>query len=88
MTVVDPSIRDHRAESGALPPIGGVWWPMLERTLQREILEAPDAPLRVNVVRRIRELCELDATIPMRGVRLTENERAYLAGWTHSVDWT
>ncbi|QAY73343.1 hypothetical protein ET445_08285 [Agromyces protaetiae] len=86
MTVVDPPIRERRTQVGALPPIG-VWWPMLERTLQFEILEAPDAPLRVNVVRRIRELCELDGSTPMRGVRLNENERAYLAGWTHSVDW-
>ncbi len=71
-----------------LPPIG-LWWPMLERPLQNEVLENLDAPLRAVVVRRIFELCELDAgTEPRLGVRLGENERAYIAGWMHAVDWT
>ncbi|GGR13933.1 MULTISPECIES: hypothetical protein [Agromyces] len=78
-----PTIGARRAE---LPPIG-IWWPMLEPTLQREILEHPSAPLRRAVVRRIYELCELER-FPMRDfVRLNENERAYLAGWTHTAAW-
>ena len=70
-----------------LPPIG-LWWPMLERPLKREVLENLDAPLRAVVVHRIFELCELDAgAMPRLGVRLGENERAYIAGWMHAVDW-
>jgi hypothetical protein len=53
------------------------------------VLENVDAPLRAIVVHRIFELCELDAGItPQLGVRLGENERAYIAGWMHAVDWT
>ncbi|MFF2494596.1 hypothetical protein [Agromyces sp. NPDC058064] len=71
----------------ALPPIG-LWWPMLEGPLRREILENLDAPLRTVVVRRILELCEADAGVPRTPVRLDENERAYIAGWMHAVDWS
>ena len=61
---------------------------MLERPLQREVLENLDAPLRAMVVRRIYDLCELDEEpIPRGGVRLGPNERAYIAGWMHAVDW-
>jgi len=82
------AVIDRPGHGTELPSIG-VWWPMLESTLQREILEHPSAPLRVAVVRRILELCELDdQPMPRSGVRLDENERAYLAGWTHSTDWT
>ncbi|WP_308799103.1 hypothetical protein [Agromyces silvae] len=85
-TILEPPAPE-RHTLRALPPIG-VWWPMLERPLQREVLENPNAPLRAFVVRRIMELCELDDRPMPRGTfRLTENERAYLAGWTHSVDW-
>jgi hypothetical protein len=74
--------------SGPLPSIG-VWWPMLEAPLQREILEHPTAPLRMGVVRRIYELCELEGRpVPRSGVRLGPNERAYIAGWVHAVDWS
>jgi hypothetical protein len=74
--------------SGPLPSIG-IWWPMLEAPLQREILEHPTAPLRMSVVRRIYELCELDGRpVPRSGVRLGPNERAYIAGWVHAVDWS
>lgn len=77
---------DH--ETQVLPSIG-VWWPMLEGPLQREILEDPTAPLRAVVVRRILDLCELDGRpVPRSGVRLGPNERAYLAGWVHAVHWT
>jgi hypothetical protein len=62
---------------------------MLERPLRQEVLENVDAPLRAVVVRRIFELCDLDpGRAPRPGVRLGENERAYIAGWMHSVDWT
>ena len=72
---------------GPLPSIG-VWWPMLESPLQFEILEHPTAPLRGVVVRRIFELCDLeDQPVPRSGVRLGPNERAYIAGWVHAVDW-
>lgn len=72
---------------GELPPIG-LWWPMLEPVLRQEILENPRAALRPVVVRRIFDLCELEPTVmPRTGVRLTENERAYIAGWSRSIDW-
>ncbi|MFE6965984.1 hypothetical protein ACFVAJ_12770 [Agromyces sp. NPDC057679] len=70
----------------ALPPVG-IWWPMLEGPLRWEILEDLHAPLRMVVVRRILELCESDARMPRAPVRLDENERAYIAGWAHAVDW-
>lgn len=87
-SVIDDRTHGERHRSGQpLPPIG-LWWPMLERTLKREVLENVDAPLRAVVVRRIFELCELDAGVtPQLGVRLGENERAYIAGWMHAVDW-
>jgi hypothetical protein len=87
-SVIDEPAHDERpVHHHGLPPIG-IWWPMLERPLQREVLENLNAPLRVYVVRRIFDLCELDyAAIPRSGVRLGMNERAYIAGWTHSVDW-
>ena len=82
------SIIDHPASErrSVLPPIG-VWWPMLEAPLRREILENLSAPLRSVVVRRILELCEIESAPPRRAVRLDENERAYVAGWAHTVDW-
>lgn len=72
----------------ALPPIG-TWWTLLDRGLQREILANPTAPLRPFVVRRVYELCGIavDAQ-PANAVRLGANERAYIAGWAHAVDWT
>lgn len=76
-----------RHDRPTLPPIG-VWWPMLEGPLRREILENLDAPLRTVVVRRILELCEVDAGVPRTPVRLDENERTYIAGWMHAVDWS
>ena len=79
--------QDTTTSAGPLPSIG-VWWPMLETSLQREILEHPTAPLRMAVVRRIYELCELDGPVPRSGVRLGANERAYIAGWVHAVDWS
>ncbi len=89
MTIIDGPEHDERpARTHGLPPIG-LWWPMLERPLQREVLENLDAPLRTYVVRRIFDLCELDAqAIPRTGVRLGVNERAYIAGWMHAVDWS
>ena len=79
--------HDARVGDGPLPSIG-IWWPMLERSFQLEILEHPTAPLRVLVVRRIFELCDLDdRPVPRSGVRLGANERAYIAGWVHAVDW-
>ncbi|BDZ55228.1 hypothetical protein [Agromyces marinus] len=84
-TFPDP-VDDLPSESSELPPIGE-WWPMLERPLQSEVLEDVSAPLRRVVVRRIFDLCEIEREIPLRPVRLTENERAYLAGWTHSIRW-
>lgn len=86
-SLVDEPARDERPKSRhGLPPIG-IWWPMLERPLQREVLENLDAPLRIYVVRRIFELCELDEPAPQLVVRLGINERAYIAGWMHAVDW-
>lgn len=80
--------QEAASADGPLPSIG-VWWPMLEAPLQREILEHPTAPLRVAVVRRILELCDLeDRPVPRSGVRLGANERAYIAGWVHAVDWS
>ncbi|MGR0319053.1 hypothetical protein [Agromyces sp. ZXT2-3] len=82
------SLLDRPEHETAVLPSIGVWWPMLEAPLQREILEQPTAPLRAVVVRRIFELCELeDRPVPRSGVRLGPNERAYLAGWTHATDW-
>ncbi|MFB9310547.1 hypothetical protein BJY17_000005 [Agromyces hippuratus] len=79
--------HERVAHVNGLPPIG-LWWPMLERPLRREVLENVHAPLRAVVVRRIYELCELDpGHAPKLGMRLGENERAYIAGWMHSVDW-
>jgi hypothetical protein len=88
MTIIDGPEHDERStRTYGLPPIG-LWWPMLERPLQREVLENLDAPLRTYVVRRIFDLCELDThAIPRSGVRLGVNERAYIAGWMHAVDW-
>ncbi|MGR2753690.1 hypothetical protein [Agromyces arachidis] len=87
MPVLEPD-QDAPTRSGPLPSIG-VWWPMLEAPLQREILEHPTAPLRMGVVRRIYDLCEIEARpVPRSGVRLGPNERAYIAGWVHAVDWT
>ena len=52
------------------------------------MLENLEAPLRAAVVRRIYDLCELEGEpIPRGGVRLGVNERAYIAGWMHAVDW-
>lgn len=87
-SLVDEPSRDERPKPrNGLPPIG-IWWPMLERPLQREVLENLEAPLRGFVVRRIYDLCELDAdTMPRGAVRLGVNERAYIAGWVHAVDW-
>jgi len=88
-SIVDrPVQRRDREPAFVLPPIG-LWWPMLEGTLRREVLEDLEAPLRVVVVRRIFELCELDPGMaPRTGVRLDENQRAYISGWMHAVDWT
>ena len=83
MSIIEQSSSPART---VLPPIG-IWWPMLEPTLQCELLEDPTAPLRHVVVRRIYELCELDRYPDSTPVRLDENERAYLAGWTHTVGW-
>jgi len=87
-SLVDEPANDDRPRPGSgLPPIG-IWWPMLERPLQREVLEDLDAPLRAYVVQRIYDLCEVDGEPnPRGGVRLGTNERAYIAGWMHAVDW-
>jgi hypothetical protein len=87
-SVIDEPTHDDRPrQRHGLPPIG-LWWPMLERPLQSEVLENLHAPLRTYVVRRIFDLCELDdEAIPRSGVRLGANERAYIAGWMHAVDW-
>ena len=88
-SVLDGPERDERSSAlDALPSIG-IWWPMLEAPLQREILENPTAPLRAIVIRRIYELCELDdLPLPRSGMRLGSNERAYLAGWVHATEWS
>ncbi|MGI9822462.1 hypothetical protein [Agromyces sp. Marseille-Q5079] len=79
--------RGHLPSQG-LPPIG-TWWTLLDRGLQREILANPAAPLRPFVVRRVFEICGLDiGRAPTAAVRLGANERAYIAGWAHAVDWT
>lgn len=83
MSIIEQSRGPARA---VLPPIG-VWWPMLEPTLQHELLENPTAPLRRVVIRRIYELCELDHYPDGTTVRLDENQRAYLAGWTRTAAW-
>ncbi|MFF2372633.1 hypothetical protein [Agromyces sp. NPDC058110] len=71
-----------------LPPIG-TWWTLLDRGLQREILANPTAPLRPFAVRRVFEICGMNAdTATAQSVRLGANERAYIAGWAHAVDWT
>lgn len=86
-SLLEPAHDDRPRNRLGLPPIG-IWWPMLERPLQRELLENLDAPLRGLVVRRIFELCELEGEpMPRSGVRLGPNERAYIAGWMHAVDW-
>jgi hypothetical protein len=86
--MIDDRAHGERSRNlHGLPPIG-LWWPMLERPLKREVLENLDAPLRAVVVRRIFELCELEpGAMPRLDVRLGENERAYIAGWMHAVDW-
>jgi hypothetical protein len=85
--IEDPAHDERPRHGNRLPPIG-LWWPMLERPMQREVLENLEAPLRGAVVQRIYDLCELDAEpIPRGGVRLGVNERAYIAGWMHAVDW-
>ncbi|GGI47993.1 hypothetical protein BCL57_002945 [Agromyces flavus] len=86
-SLLDEPGQEAPAAEGPLPSIG-IWWPMLESPLQLEILEHPTAPLRGLVVRRIFELCDLeDQPVPRSGVRLGPNERAYIAGWVHAVDW-
>jgi hypothetical protein len=86
-STIEPAHDDRPRTGHGLPPIG-LWWPMLERPLKREVLENLDAPLRAVVVRRIFELCELEpGAMPRLDVRLGENERAYIAGWMHAVDW-
>ena len=86
-STIEPAHDDRTRTGHGLPPIG-LWWPMLERPLQREVLENLDAPLRGVIVQRIFDLCELDGDpVPRGGVRLGVNERAYIAGWMHAVDW-
>jgi hypothetical protein len=86
-SVIDEPAHGERAPGGhSLPPIG-LWWPMLERPLQYELLENLDAPLRQYIVRRIFDLCELEDPVPRGSVRLGVNERAYIAGWMRAVDW-
>ena len=86
-SLIEPAHDDRPRHRHGLPPIG-IWWPMLERPLQREVLENLDAPLRAYVVRRIYDLCELDdEPVPRGPVRLGMNERAYIAGWMRAVDW-
>jgi hypothetical protein len=86
-STIEPAHDDRPRTGHGLPPIG-LWWPMLERPLQCEVLENLDAPLRGVIVRRIFDLCELDGEpVPRGGVRLGVNERAYIAGWMHAVDW-
>jgi hypothetical protein len=85
--IADPRARTALPGRG-LPPIG-TWWTLLDRGLQREILADTAAPLRPFVARRIFEICGLDAeSAPANGLRLGANERAYIAGWAHAVDWT
>lgn len=85
--IEEPAYDERPRPRHGLPPIG-MWWPMLERPLQREVLENLQAPLRQYVLRRIFDLCELDGkAIPRGSVRLGVNERAYIAGWMHAVDW-
>ncbi|SFR79483.1 hypothetical protein SAMN05428970_2563 [Agromyces sp. CF514] len=86
-SLIEDPHHQRTSQLTRLPPIG-LWWPMLEPVLRSEILENPRARLRPVVVRRIFDLCELDPIVPPRsGVHLTENERAYIAGWSHSIDW-
>jgi hypothetical protein len=78
---------DRRRRQHGLPPIG-LWWPRLEHPLQRELLENLDSPLRPSVVRRIFDLCDLeDRPLPIGTVRLDLDERAFIAGWAHSLSW-
>jgi len=87
-SLIDEPEREERSDPDTLPSIG-IWWPMLEGPLQREILENPAAPLRGAVVRRIYELCDLDGRpLPRGGMRLGSHERAYLAGWVHATHWS
>ncbi|WP_395246005.1 hypothetical protein ACGGZK_09490 [Agromyces sp. MMS24-K17] len=66
----------------AIPPIAE-WWHRLEAPLRREILERPEAPLRRPVVRRILDLTDRETEpVPHFPVRLDENARAYLLGWS------
>ena len=87
-SIIEEPFHDERpAARHGMPPIG-IWWPMLERPLQREVLENLDAPQRAYVVRRIYDRCELDdEPVPRGPVRLGMNERAYIAGWMRAVDW-
>ena len=87
-TMTDSAARgDRRRRGHDLPPIG-LWWPRLEHPLQRELLENLDAPLRPAVVRRIFDLCDCeDRPLPLGIVRLDLDERAYIAGWAHSLSW-
>ncbi|WP_353807181.1 hypothetical protein [Agromyces sp. SYSU T00194] len=74
--------------SASLPPVG-LWWPMLDARLRREVLEDLDAPLPEWLVRRILELCEVEGDArALRGVRLREHDKAYIAGWTHAIGWS
>ncbi|GAA1506809.1 hypothetical protein BJ978_003257 [Agromyces terreus] len=88
-SVIDqPSRSPGRRPSRGLPPIG-TWWTLLDRGLQREILADPGAPLRPFVVRRVFEICGFDVeSAPTASLTLGANERAYIAGWSHAVDWT
>lgn len=83
-----PARTTTTPQSTGLPPIG-TWWTLLDRGLQREILANPTEPLRPFVVRRVHEICGIavDAS-PVQPVQLGANERAYIAGWAHAVDWT
>ena len=76
-STIEPAHDDRPRTGHGLPPIG-LWWPMLERPLQREVLENLDAPLRGVVVRRIFELCELDHEPVPRARRAPRGERARL----------
>ncbi|GAA1837649.1 hypothetical protein [Agromyces salentinus] len=86
-SVLDNPSRSHaHLPAQGLPPIGS-WWTLLDRGLQREILANPAAPLRPFTVRRIFEVCGLDVHRAPLGARLGANERAYISGWAHAIDW-
>ena len=77
-SLVDDPAHDERPRHGTgLPPIG-IWWPMLERPLQREVLENLEAPLRGAVVQRIYDLCELERRADPPRRRPTRCQRAGL----------